>query len=185
MPAPLPRLLTAAQLSETELRVAALDGEVYPIGDCWAEIATPDDPVLRASSVAGLFGRHVIAARDSAAWILMAPGGPPWRHFGIVPPAARHRGPDGRVAISEMTIDGDEIVDLAGVQVTTPARTALDIARASGWSVTDRRRVDELCRSYSVAWAQIHRLVERRSRLPHRRRAEVRLRALLDPLGAR
>jgi hypothetical protein len=184
VPDPLPRLLTAAQLSETELRAAALDGDVYPIGDCWAEIATPDDPVMRASSVSVLFGRHVIASRDTAAWIWMASGGAPWRHDGIVPPEARHRGPSGRVAVSEMAIDADEVVDLGGVRVTTPARTVLDIARASGWTRADRRRVDDLCRSYSVTSAQIERLVERRARLPHRRRAEVRLRALLDPLGA-
>jgi len=184
VPAPRPRLLTTAELPESELRSAVLDGELYRVGDGWAEIATLDDPAMRASSVSDLFGRHVIAARDTAAWIWMACATAPWQHHGIVPPDARHRDPSGRVTISEMVIDDDEIVELSGLRVTGPVRTVLDIARASSWTEADRCRIGELCRTYGVTSAQIDRLVLRRARLPHRHRAETRLGALLDPLGA-
>lgn len=184
MPPSLPRLLTSAQLPEAELRAAALDGELYAVGDGWAEITTVDTPWIRASSVVGLFGRQVIAARDTAAWIWMAAVSPPWRHDGIVPPDARHRDTSGRVSIREMTIDRDEIAEVAGLRVTAPARTALDLARASVWTPADERRVGDLCRLYGVTSVQVARLIDRRARLPHRQRAEARLRSLLDPLGA-
>ncbi|MBD8703423.1 type IV toxin-antitoxin system AbiEi family antitoxin [Frigoribacterium sp. CFBP 13712] len=184
MPPPLPRLLTTAQLPEVELRAAALDGELYAVGDGWAEIATVDTPWIRASSVVGLFGRQVIAAGETAAWIWMAAVSPPWRHDGIVPPDARHRDTSGRVSIREMTIDRDEIAEVAGLRVTAPARTALDLARASVWTPADERRVGDLCRLYGVTSVQVARLIDRRGRLPHRQRAEARLRSLLDPLGA-
>lgn len=181
-PSPL-RLLTTADLPEVDLRAATLDGDLYAVGDAWAEIATVDDPRIRASSVTVLFERHVVAARDTAAWIWMASGTAPWQHHGIVPPDARHRDRTSRVAISEMVIADDEVVDLAGIRVTTPCRTALDIARSSTWTPGDERRVRHLIRTHAISAPQLRRLIDRHARLPNRVRAWARLRSVVDPLG--
>ena len=182
MPPTLPRLLTARDLPEVELQAAALDGELVRVVDSWASVADPDDPVRRASALADALGTTVIAARETAAWIWGARAAPPRRLDAVVPSSARHHdaGPDVRVG--EVLIDDDETVRLGGLRVTSPTRTVLDLLRGDDWSAAAERLVRTLMADHQVDPRRVTGLVRRHGRLPHRRRAALRLRTLVDPL---
>ncbi|OIH93652.1 type IV toxin-antitoxin system AbiEi family antitoxin [Curtobacterium sp. MCBA15_001] len=126
------RLLTTDDWPEPELRSAVLAGELVQVGACWASVAEPQDPALRAASFAwSADDPRVIAAVRSAAWIWGACSRPPLPHEACVPAGARIR-QDGDVRVREVAITPDEVDHLDGVAVTSPLRTTLDLLRVPG-----------------------------------------------------
>ncbi|KQO47002.1 hypothetical protein ASG28_05000 [Frigoribacterium sp. Leaf415] len=175
MPVRLPLVLTDDDLPETELRAAALDGQVYAVGDSWRSIAEIDDHVGRAIAVGFALGAGVVAAERTAAWVWGARGPAPLPHSGLVvsPARVKHRG-RGSV-IRQVVIDDDEIVTVHGVAVTTPARTVVDLARREDWTPQDETAARDVSTQQGVTSADAVAVLDRRGRLPHRARTVERL----------
>ncbi|KPG84181.1 hypothetical protein [Frigoribacterium sp. RIT-PI-h] len=175
MPVRLPLVLTDDDLPETELRAAALDGQVYAVGDSWRSIAEIDDHVGRAIAVGSALGAGVVAAERTAAWVWGARGPAPLPHSGLVvsPARVKHRG-RGSV-IRQVVIDDDEIVTARGVAAATPARTGGARARRDNWTPQDETAAGDVSTQQGVTSAEAVAVLDRRGRLPPRARAVHRL----------
>lgn len=177
------RLLTTDDWPEAELRAAVLAGELVQVGACWASVAEPQDPGLRAASFAWSVGDHrVIAAGRSAAWIWGACSRPPLPHEACVPAGQRVR-QNGDDRIREVAIPSGDVVTLAGVPVTTPERTALDLLRIAGQDAwTERAQaVAGLLAVSGVTVDGLHGRLRALGTVPMVRQAERRLTALVSP----
>lgn len=180
---PSSRLLTTDDWPEAELRAATLAGDLVEVGACWASIAEPQDPALRAASFAWSTGdTRVIAAGRTATWIWGARSRPPLPHDACVRAGQRiHRWGGDR--IREVAITAEDLVHLAGVSVTTPVRTALDLLRVHGveaWS-TSAESVAGLIAIGAVAPRTLQHRLELLGTVPMVRQAERRLADLLSP----
>lgn len=175
MPVRLPALLTEADLPGPELQAAALDGQVYPVGDAWCSVAEIDDAVGRALSAGASLGPGVVVAGRTAAWVWGARGPAPLPHTGFVVSPARVKHRSRGSIVRQVVIDDDEIVHVRGVAVTTPARTVVDLARDESWSPGDETRARDMARRHDVTLAEAVGVLDRRGRLPHRRRTLDRL----------
>ncbi|GAA3866397.1 hypothetical protein GCM10022381_07530 [Leifsonia kafniensis] len=122
-------VLTTADLPIAELSSARLDGELFGLGEFWCPIDVHDEPATRALSVARLLPRRAIAELQSAAWI-----------YGVAPEPAQHRvcvdtraraviASSPRLQVRELRRVGDDSQLIGGLGVTTPLRTAIDLAR--------------------------------------------------------
>ncbi|WP_166792512.1 type IV toxin-antitoxin system AbiEi family antitoxin [Cryobacterium algoricola] len=137
----LPDILSSGDLPVAELSSLCLDGELFRVGDFWSPVDLAEDRDQRARSLALLVPVRAIAERLTAAWIYgLAPE--PQRHQFCVPRTARaYFPPSPRFGVREVVCDPEHIVRLgaatvnradvrvAGLLVTRPLRTALDLAR--------------------------------------------------------
>ncbi|MEO6201238.1 MAG: hypothetical protein ABIX44_08755 [Cryobacterium sp.] len=123
-------VLTPDDLPLAELCGARLDGEVYPLGDFWCPIDEPDGPLGRARTAGLLVPPRAIAERMTAAWIYgLCPE--PARHQFCVDLAARtHVPPSPRLQLREVRCAPEETSTIAGLPVTMPLRTVVDLARS-------------------------------------------------------
>ncbi|MEM6107893.1 DUF559 domain-containing protein [Mycobacterium sp. 050272] len=145
--------LTARRLSRYELtsRYVALHKDVYVPRD------TELTPLLRAKACWLRSQRRGVLAGFSAA----ALHGAKWIDPAL--PAAiidTNRRPAAGVRVWEERIDGDEIDVIDGMRVTTPARTALDLARRYPLGIAVAA-VDALAQATDVKLADVDLLVER------------------------
>jgi len=107
-----------------------LEGQLVGVDDAFAPIDQPPTPTQRAASLAVYCEQRLIAERHTAAWIWGATRAAPRRHELCVSIGARARSPDpGRLHVREVVIAPHEIARLGEVRVTTPMRTAIDLAR--------------------------------------------------------
>lgn len=104
----------------------------------WPEVATvgpaPPGPDDRALALAPLLPRHGVLGRDAAAWVHSG-AHEPARACVLVPCGVRR--PDARPGrtCAEADLPRPDVVRLAGVPVTSLARTGADVAR---WLAADR-----------------------------------------------
>ncbi len=130
---PRPRLLTTDDWPEAELRAAVLAGELVPVGACWASPAEPQDAALRAEAVAwSLPDDRLVAAHRTAAWVWGALSRPPCPLECVVPSRVRLRVDPAAVHVREVALLPDDVRVVAGLRVTAPLRTAVDLLRAPG-----------------------------------------------------
>lgn len=131
----IPAVLTAADLPVAELASARLDGELFGLAGSWCPIDALDAPATRAGAIVPTAPRRAVAERMTAAWIYgLAPE--PAEHQFCVDVTARIGTPPGTgVRLREVRIAADDIVLLARLPVTSPLRTAVDLAR---WGVGGR-----------------------------------------------
>ncbi|MDH6237308.1 type IV toxin-antitoxin system AbiEi family antitoxin [Cryobacterium sp. CG_9.6] len=115
-----------------ELMCARLDGEVYPLGACWCPIDEVESPALRAASLGPLVPPRGIVERASAAWVYGVLPEPAVHELCVDVHARAHLPPSAHVHIREVTCPAADTRLLAGIRVTSPLRTAVDLAR---WSV--------------------------------------------------
>ncbi|KQS07889.1 type IV toxin-antitoxin system AbiEi family antitoxin [Curtobacterium sp. MCLR17_007] len=171
------RLLTTDDWPEAELRAAVLAGELVAVGACWASVAEPQDPALRAASFAwSAADPRVIAAGRSAAWVWGACSRPPLPHEACVPAGQRIR-QDGDVRIREVAIVPADVVRIGGASVTTPVRTALDLLRVAGPAAWAGRAavVHGLLVAGTVSAADVSDALRALGTVPMVRQAERRL----------
>lgn len=117
-------------LPEPERQAMLLDGELYRLADAYVSVAVPDVPASRAVGTLSDRPRRLIAARATAAWIWGAQPIAPSRGEYLVDLTARWRpAPAHGIDVVESVIRAGDVVTLGGVLVTTPLRTALDLAR--------------------------------------------------------
>jgi hypothetical protein len=178
----LPPVLDARDLPLPERMAAALDAELYPLADAHCPIDEIETPALRLAAV--LAGRppRFIAELGTAAWVWgAAPAAPAVIELCVDlrararPVAARH------ASVREVVLGDDEVQRLGGSRVTTPLRTAVDLARAReryGPAAAEVAR--GLARIGGFGLAECNAAMDARRNLPAKRRAVERLKAALD-----
>ena len=173
----LPVVLFHSDLPEAELHAAKLDGELYPVDQCFSPIDEIDTRGNRAKALLRTVPARLIAEQRTAAWIYGALSRPPRQHQFCADISARVR-PSGLVGITvrEVVVDASDLVDIAGLLVTTPLRTVVDLARASvNFELAELRTVGELMRIGQFGFEECRVVLERRRNLPHKRLALDRI----------
>jgi hypothetical protein len=159
-----------------------LDGEIYELADGWCAIDELEGPEHRAAAVLGGRSPRLIAELGSAAWIWGAAATLPRTTEFCVDLGARARlSPSPRVRVRELVLDSGDRVELDGVAVTSPLRTAVDLARFRDSPSGDESvAIVTLAGIGDFGLEQCRELLNRRRNLPEKRRALQRLSELLS-----
>ena len=181
---------TEPRLTDTELRAAALDGELLPLGPSYLPLDAPLDPRARLMAIApALADERVIVAGRCAAWV--------WGWTESSCPtlcccvSSRHRIPSTArraLAAREVVIELDEIARIDGVAITTPLRTLVDLARLDEQNdlplvLAAALQDDSVTRGLSAE--RIDEALRRRPAAAHTRRARARVRRALTDVTTR
>lgn len=121
-----PLLFDRTVLPLAELFSLVLDGQLYRVGEAFAAIDTPDTPALRAQAFGALRPGRLVADRGTAAWIHGTRSTPPLQPQVCIDRRSRGRLPTGFDA-HQHALGPADTLDLDGVRVTTPLRTAMDL----------------------------------------------------------
>lgn len=125
----LPLVLDDRHLPAAELRAAQLDGELGALGEGFLVTDSPDTPAARAESLAPRVPPRTILEGRSAAWVWG------WTHecasVRLCVPLTARIGSELRrsLGVREVSIEPDEVHELAGIAITSPERTLIDLAR--------------------------------------------------------
>lgn len=182
MNARLPSMLTTADFSEAELSALVLDGMLFRVGECFSAADEVTGVWPRAASLATWLPPHLVAERATAAWVWGARNDPPAVHELCVDITARARPVIARrLAVREVVISADDIVTFRhtgpAVRVTTPLRTAVDIARSTArFTESDAECVATLMALGQFDAAACLATMDQRRNLPGKKRAVQRLR---------
>jgi hypothetical protein len=178
----LPRVLSGADLPLPELHAARLDGELYAVGACFSPVDEIEGCAHRALALGATLHPRIVAERRTAAWV--------WGASGTAQPALElcvgegtrlHESEAGWGALREVVLLADDVTTIAGLQVTTPLRTAVDLARrADGFGADDALAISRLSRIGGFGLAECEASLTRTRNLPGRRPALRRLGEILD-----
>jgi hypothetical protein len=173
-------VLTPLDLPLAELSAARLDGELFSVDDAYSPIDLPDGPTERARSVAPYCQGRLMAEQNTAAWIWGARTSPPRYHELCASLGARARPAFPlRTLVREVVIDTSEFVVIAGIPVTTPLRTIVDLVRfGDEFDDEAARVVSSLLVIGRLSIEDCRVELERRHNLPNKKRARVRLASL-------
>ena len=173
----LPAVLFHFDLPEAELHAAKLDGELYPVDRCFSPVDEIDGLWNRARALSLTVPARLIAEQRTAAWIYGALNRPPRQHQFCADISARVRPPTlVAITVREVVIDSSDLVEVAGLLVTTPLRTVVDLARASvNFKNDDLRAVSDLMRIGRFGVEECRAVLDRRRNLPHKRLALERI----------
>jgi hypothetical protein len=173
-------VLSGRDLPRAELGALVLDGEAYRLGDCVAAIDEVPGPTTRATALALELPSRLIVEQHSAAWVWGALALPPVRHEVCSDVCARTRPAlDNRLTVREVVILHEDVVQLGGTTVTSPMRTAIDLARfVSSWNPNEARTVRELMRLAGCSVLDCARVMNRKRNLPNKKIALERLAGL-------
>ena len=123
-------ILSAHDFPIAELHALRLDGELTAVDEAFIPVDQPAGLAERARSLALHTDGRLIVEQHSAAWVWGALLQPPARHELCASIGARSRSVHPRrIQVREVIIAVDDWVDIAGVRVTTPLRTVVDLAR--------------------------------------------------------
>ncbi len=178
----LPAVLSHHDLPQAELNAALLDGEVYVVDECFSPIDEIDQRSHRALALASLLPERLlperlIAEQRTAAWVLGALARPPFHHQFCAAIDARVR-PSGmiRVTVREVVIEETDLLECAGLRVTTPVRTVVDLARFSpSFGDEEVRLVKNLMSLGGFGIEECKAMLDRRQNLPAKRLAHQRI----------
>jgi hypothetical protein len=122
--------LPGERLSVAELSAARLDGDVVEIGEGYMPADAIESTATRAASLRSICGTRLVAGSWSAAWIYGALTEPPSRHT-VMRGSAHRIGNliDRRAIFHDVGIEEPDVTEVAGVLVTSPLRTLIDVAR--------------------------------------------------------
>jgi len=132
----------------SELSALRLDGELYALGPAWSPVDLPEDHEARAAALGTLFAGRLVADRLSAAWVHGATDRLPAPIPCCVP--ATDRGAAGLVPgldIRELRLHEHDVVHLAGLRLTSPVRTAVDLLRGDAFTSVQSDAVARLADS--------------------------------------
>jgi len=179
-------VLTPNDLPLAELSSARLDGELYPIGEFWCPIDEPDGPAVRARAAGLLVPARAIAERMSAAWIYGTRPEPSRHQFCVDLGARTHVPPSPRLQLREVHCAPEDTLTIAGLRVTTPVRTVVDLARTPGRDAPGLvPLLADLLRFGGLSAAEAAAHLVRRHNLPHKTIALARLARAAELLGPR
>ncbi|MFM9877991.1 MAG: hypothetical protein ACKVOG_09150 [Rhodoglobus sp.] len=172
----IPLVLRATDLPLAELLAARLDGEVFAVGAGFAPVDELEQPPHRAASLSSANPR-LIAEQRTAAWIWGALASPPVPHEFCSTLDERVAHQTSRwITVREVVIEPDDMVTLAGRQVTSALRTCVDLARFSAiFADEERQIVRYLMASTGIGMPEFRGHLNRRRNLPHKTLAEERL----------
>lgn len=179
MVAVLPEALSAADLPLPELHAARLDGELYPLAAGFCPVDARDHARTRAGAALAGRSTRLIAELGTAAWVWGATDGPPAvLEFCTRLDARARLSPTPLAVVRELVLDPDDVVDL-GARVTSPLRTAVDLARFRPvLHPVDADAILRLAALGGFGPAQTVELLDRRRNLHGKRRAKERLAAV-------
>ena len=162
--------------SIAELSACALDGDVslvdftYVLNDCH------QDTYSRARIVGSCVDGRCVVASWSAAWVHGAIAYAPLQHTVALRDGLRIRlSPDRRYDIAQMSFDASDVMGTYGAFVTTPLRTAIDLARFTPSDVRLRGALISLLWNAQVSFVEVQDVIERGNNLPYKQRAYRRL----------
>ena len=172
-------VLTEADLPLSELWAACRDGELVPLSSSAFIFADlPQTPAVRALAVQPVLGQRMIIERQSAAWVHGALKRAPRIHTVAVRYEHRSRAAHGHATIREVVLRRGDTTMIAGIEVTTPLRTAVDLSRDRGYdSARDSPVVARLLSSSGLPECRDY--LDRARNLPHKALA---LRRITDAL---
>ncbi|MEL7974904.1 hypothetical protein AAG589_03510 [Isoptericola sp. F-RaC21] len=164
--------------------VLVRDGALEVLRDGAAVVAgTTVTPVLRAALLAGTLPGGAVAAGRTAAWVHAgrAAGAASGDHLDVTYPAGGHR-PElwGTGLVWQAPLLRGDTVELAGVRVTAPLRTVVDVAVHVPGDEDAARLARAVADACGLALGDAAALLERRARVVGRPRA----RRVLDRAAA-
>jgi hypothetical protein len=179
MPLRLGSVLSPADFPSAELTALVLDGEAFRVDQCIAAIDSVPDPLLRAAALVAELPPKLIAEQHTAAWVWGILADPPRRHEVCADITARIRPtPDSRLSVREVVVLHEDIAVLAGLTVTTPMRTAIDLARfVAEWTGEEAGIVRGLLALGRCSILDCARVMNRKRNLPNKVIALERLAA--------
>ncbi|MGY4856998.1 hypothetical protein [Cryobacterium sp. AP23] len=180
----LPAALTETDLPMAELACARLDGELFVVGGSWCPVDTQDGPETRAAAIQRFAPRRAAAERLTAAWIYGLAPEPAEHQFCVDLGARTRKRPDASVRLREVRLGADDVMLLGRLVVTTPLRTAIDLAR---WGQSPHHRADTVLIAELLDRAGLgatgSRLLTDRPGISFTRIAEQQLQEALGLLG--
>jgi hypothetical protein len=176
----LPSVLDAADLPLAERCAVRLDGDGFALGDGIIAADEPDGPDQRAASVAVDARRYALVLGGwTAAWVHGATDR-------LRRPVDLQTDSDGGVRtkllpVRQVAFGPRDVLELGGVRVTSPLRTALDLARLEV-PLTDEAAsvIAHLVRSSGLSWPQAVAAVAATPTAAGKVRALDRFRAFRD-----
>lgn len=173
-------ILSPHDLPAAELQAGVLDGELLRIGTAYCAIDTVIGAQHRAASIAAEVPVRSIAERQTAGWVHGVIDEQPRRlHLSVTSHSNIRPTSTQRYAFREVVLDEVDVATIGGLIVTTPLRTALDIARIdeefSDLTATVVRDLASIGRGFTLE--DCASALERRRNLPHKRLALTRLTA--------
>ena len=179
-------VLTPEDLPLAELSSARLDGELYAVGEGWCPVDEPEGPPVRAGAAGLLVPPRAIAERMTAAWIYGIRPEPSRHQFCVDLGARTHVPPSPRLQLREVRCGPEDTRTIAGLRVTTPLRTVVDLARSPGQDAPGVVHLLADLLSYAgFADAEAAARLCRRHNLPHKTIALARLARAAELLGRR
>lgn len=128
-PAPLPALVLRRDVGAAAWFALRRDGVVRPLcADVALRADLAESVELRAAALAHLVPARAVVGRRSAAWVHVG-GAAPDRVELLFPPRSHRTDPDLERVAAEATLGAADVLMCGPVRVTTPLRTAIDVAR--------------------------------------------------------
>jgi hypothetical protein len=176
----LPILLDSGLFPDAELSALRLDGDCFPVGPAAVPADSAVDAAVRAAVLAGEAARYGLVAADrAAAWVHGAISRPPNPVRFSVDLAAGVRTRTPPVPPREVRFQRCDLTVIAGLRLTTPLRTALDLARLEErFDPSTAATVGHLLSLAAVSPAAAAQLLAAAPPAPDKRRGIRRLRAL-------
>ncbi|GHD39791.1 hypothetical protein [Mycetocola manganoxydans] len=176
----IPPVMAPGILPLAELSAARLDGDLFAVDECWVCADEPDGSEIRAEALSRLLppsSDRLIVMGISAAWLHAATDVPPPRHEACsrlgersTPMLTR------RFVLRELLLADADVERIGPVRVTTPVRTAFDLARRTTLSAPELRALATLVGDHGVCPADATDGI--RATLPGARLAIERIAAL-------
>jgi hypothetical protein len=172
-------VLSPADFPSAELTALVLDGEAFRVDQCVASVDSVPGPLLRAAALVAELPPRLIAEQHTAAWVWGVLADPPRRHEVCADITARIRPTlDSRLSVREVVVLHEDVSVLAGLTVTTPMRTAIDLARfVDEWNDEESGVVRELLVLGGCGILDCARAMNRKRNLPNKLIALERLAA--------
>ena len=128
-------VLTESDLPLGELWAACLDGELVPLSSTAFLLADlPETPIERALAIRPVLGSRMLIERDSAAWVYGARDRAPRLHTVAMRHTERMSGSRHAASVREVVLRPGDTTTVAGIEITTRLKTAVDIARSAEFS---------------------------------------------------
>jgi len=176
----IPDLLSPLDFNIAERSACTLDGEMSAVGNFHIVSDLPDDFLLRARIVGLPMDRRCITASWSAAWVHGAIPFPPLQHTVALRDGLRLRfDPAKRYTITQMSFFAGDVMGSPGAFVTTPLRTAIDLARFSTGEPRLSTTLNQLVGLAQTDMASVSEVLERANHLPYKQRAYRRMASAL------
>jgi hypothetical protein len=177
----LPAVLTPPLFAEAELSALALDGDAFRLGDAVVPTDVPVGAAVRAATIAPAARRYgLVAERWTAAWVHGVVPTPPRPHQLCLDVSATGR-TRMLAGVREVLLQPRDVLAVHGLRVTTPLRTACDLARLEPPSTALDHALGALIALAGLTPREAAAMLIAGPQTPNKREGVDRLRALARP----